>query len=197
TSWNFRGAAAGVPTVVRAASADPNPVTDTRTHLDVLGGDASGEKKLTYTWSVVDMPSDAAVPSFSANATNGTKSIIAQFFEPGDYTFRCTITNLSGGSVSSDVAVSVIPTATTLRTSLHAQKALFGQTIQYRTLVLDQFNAPLRSQPKIAYSIESGEGSVDADTGLFTASNNVRGHVDIGVRGGGLSGTVGVTVTGP
>jgi hypothetical protein len=196
TSWDFSGNTLSPPTLVHDASANPDPVNGNSTHLDVLGDDDAGESSLKYTWSLISKPAGAANPKFSANGTNGAKSITAQFFKAGDYTFRCTIVDATGGSVFSDVTITVNQTASALRMNPHAQKVTHGQTIQYRTTVLDQFNESMILQPKVTYFIASGEGTIDADTGLFTASGNIRGHVDVGARTGGLTGTVGVTVTG-
>jgi hypothetical protein len=196
TSWDFSGSPLSPPTIVNEPSAKPNPVTGTSTDLDVLGGDDAGESSLIYTWSLVSKPGGAADPKFSSNGTNGAKSITAQFFKAGDYVFRCTITDAVGGSVSGDVTVTVQQTASALRMNPHAQKVKHGETIQFRTTVLDQFNQTMVTQPKVTYFIASGEGTIDPDTGLFTASGNIRGHVDVGARAAGLSGKVGVTVTG-
>jgi hypothetical protein len=59
------------PTVVVAASANPNPVTGTTTSLSVLGADDGGEGNLTYTWSTTGTP--PAPVSFSVNGTNGAR----------------------------------------------------------------------------------------------------------------------------
>jgi hypothetical protein len=194
TSWDFSGSTLATPTIVDDATANPNPVTGASTGLDVLGADDLGESNLTYTWSLVSKPQGAANPKFSSNGTNSAKSITVQFFKAGDYTFRCTITDTTGGSVFSDVAVTVQQTASTLRMNPHAQKVDHGQTVQYRTTVLDQFNESMVTQPKVTYFIASGEGTIDPDSGLFTASGNIHGHVDVGARAAGVSGTVGVTV---
>ncbi len=194
TSWKYDGILTSAPSISKPATANPNPVTGTTAHLDVLGDDAGGESNLTYTWTLQSSPSGAKAPVFSANGTNGAKSITATFFKSGDYVFRCTITNQDDQSVFSDVTVHVLQTATKMRMTPHEQDINLGDTIQYRTTLLDQFNFSMRTQPKWIYSIQSGEGSVDPDSGLFTASPNIVGHVDVASTGGGFTGTCGVTV---
>lgn len=96
------------PTVATAATADPNPVKSGNTaNLSVLGADDQGEANLTYTWTVTASPAGATAPTFSVNGTNAAKDSIATFAQPGDYTFRVTITDAGGLSVTSSVDVSV------------------------------------------------------------------------------------------
>ncbi|MDB5328643.1 MAG: polysaccharide lyase family 4 protein, partial [Phycisphaerales bacterium] len=94
------------PSVVTAASASPSPVYGKTTTLSALGTDLTGESNLTYTWSVLGTP-PAAVTFSAANGTNAGKSTLATFTQPGDYTFRVTITNGSNLSATSDVTVTV------------------------------------------------------------------------------------------
>ena len=94
------------PTVVNAASASPSPVYGKTTTLSALGADLTGESNLTYTWSVLGTP-PAAITFAASNGSNAGKSTLATFTQPGDYTFRVTITNGTGLSVTSDVAVTV------------------------------------------------------------------------------------------
>jgi hypothetical protein len=75
--------------------------------LSVLGADDRGEANLTYTWGVVTQPDGATPPTFSANGTNASKNTTAQFVRGGDYLLRVAITDGSGLTVTSDVAVSV------------------------------------------------------------------------------------------
>jgi hypothetical protein len=191
-SWNFSGA--NVPTVANAATATPNPVTAKSTALSVLGSDSAGESNLTYTWSLDRKPSGARTPTFSANGTNAAKSVNAQFFKAGNYRFRVTIANASGGSTSSDVLVDVQQTATAVRVTPHAQIVSQGDTVRYRASILDQFNRSLRAQPAITFALQEGSGSIDSSSGLFTASRDTAGHVVVSATADELTGTSGATV---
>lgn len=195
TSWQFTGTAAA-PTVATPASATPNPASGTSTGLSALGADAGGEAGLTYNWSLLSKPTGATSPTFSANGTNGAKSITAQFFQAGRYKFRCTITNGDDVSTTTDVVVNVSQVATKMRMKPHAQVVATGATIQYSATILDQFNKPLRPRPAVTYSIKSGAGLIGSTTGLFTASGSTPGHVIVQAAASGITGVCGVTVTG-
>ena len=64
TNLNVKGTALVVvgtttslpPSVAKAASASPNPVTGKTTNLSVLGADAAGEAGLIYTWATTGTP---------------------------------------------------------------------------------------------------------------------------------------------
>src|SRR5436853_2352722 len=93
------------PTIAVAAAASPNPVTTgTTTSLSVLGADDGGETHLTYAWAVTAGPSGA---TFSANGTNAAKTSTATFTQAGTYTFRVTVTDQDGLTVTSQVEVPV------------------------------------------------------------------------------------------
>jgi hypothetical protein len=192
-NWSFSGA--NDPTVATAASASPSSVTSgSTTTLGVLGSEPDGESGLTYTWSLTRKPPGAKDPTFSANGTNGAKSITATFFKDGTYRFRCTITNADGGSVISNVSVVVQQNATAIRLTPHKQQIQKGGTVDYNATVLDQFNHAMRTQPTITYSVLSGPGTINSSTGVFTASSTTKGHVVVEATAGDLSGTVGATV---
>ena len=192
-SWSFSGSNA--PTVEVAATASPNPVNDRNTTLSVLGADSAGDEgALTYTWSVNRKPSGARDPTLSENGSNAAQSTSARFFKDGHYRFRCTITNASGGSTSSDVLVEVRQTASAVRMTPHAQVIPLRSTMTYRALILDQFNRPLRVQPAITFSVLEGSGDIDSASGRFTASPGTVGHVVIAATVDDLTGTSGATV---
>jgi len=96
------------PTVAEAASATPNPVVGaTTTTLSALGADDHGEANLTYTWTATSKPSGAPTPTYSVNRTNAAKNTTVTVGMAGDYTFRVTMTDTSGLSVTSTVDVTV------------------------------------------------------------------------------------------
>lgn len=189
-SWDYQGSS--VPTVATAASANPSPVTGKTTTLSVLGADAGGESNLTYTWSLVKKPNGAKDPTFSANGTNGAKSITARFFKDGNYRFRCTIRNADGGTTISDVLVRVDQTATLIRMDPHAATITLPNTQDYDALMIDQFNHEFRDQPDFTFSLPEGSGTIDSMSGLFTPTAS--GHAVIQAAASGLTGTVGATV---
>jgi endoglucanase len=93
------------PTVAKAASVSAGPGTGTSANLSVLGAYEGGESSLTYTWSLTGAP--PAPVTFSANGTNAAKNTTAKFTQAGVYNFAVTITDLSGRSATSWVAVQV------------------------------------------------------------------------------------------
>jgi hypothetical protein len=189
-SWDFQGS--GAPTVATAASANPSPVTGKTTTLSVLGADDNGEGALTYTWSLVKKPSGAKDPTFSANGTNGAKSITARFFKDGSYRFRCTIENALGLKTTSDVVVRVDQTASLIRMDPHVATITLPNTQDYDALMIDQFNHEFRDQPDFTFSLPEGSGTIDATSGLYTPT--APGHAVIQAAASGLTGTVGATV---
>src|SRR5207253_834324 len=103
------------PTVATAAASSPTllaalPISD----LTVLGADDGGESHLTYTWGVTAGPSGV---TFGANGTNAAKSSTATFTQAGTYTFRVTIADQDGVTVTSSVVVPVQQHATSRASS--------------------------------------------------------------------------------
>jgi hypothetical protein len=190
--WTYSGSASA-PTLVAAATASPNPVTDTSTELSALGSDLAGDSTLTYIWSTLDLPGGANQPVFgSTNGSNAAKSLSARFSKAGKYIFQCTITNPVGKSITTDVTVRVNQTANSIRLSPHVKVVDIKQNVQFAGVVVDQFGHALISQPTIRYSV-AGNGSIDPLSGEYLADPTL-GHFVIYAKADGLVGTVGGTV---
>lgn len=99
------------PVVARSAAAPI--VVGSRAFLSVLGADDGGEAALTYTWSAVWCSSAATPPAvaFTRNGHHAARTTLARFTEPGAYLLRATIADVEGRTVTSDVAVTVLPTS--------------------------------------------------------------------------------------
>ncbi|HKF04915.1 MAG TPA: Ig-like domain-containing protein [Candidatus Sulfotelmatobacter sp.] len=123
------------PTVATAAAAVPNPVTSTTAALMVLGADPGGEAGLTYSWSATG----PASVIFSSNNTNAAKSTTATFRQAGNYTISVLIKNSSGASVSSNVAVTVNPTASRVTINPSSATVMVNSSQQFTAVVVDQF----------------------------------------------------------
>jgi hypothetical protein len=162
------------PTITAAASA--TPVTGKFTNLSVSATDPGGEANLTYTWTTLRKPPGAKDVIFSDNGTNAAKEITGRFSKDGTFQFRVTVTNQSGGSVTSDVSVVVQQTGSDLRITPHKQEVKRGATLDFRAVVLDQFNHAMRTQPPVTFGMQSGPGTIDPISGLFTASSTRNGH---------------------
>src|SRR6184192_4623283 len=182
----------GWPTIAVAAAASPNPVaTGTTTSLSVLGADDGGETHLTYTWAVTAGPSGA---TFSANGTNAAKSSTATLTQAGTYTFRVTVTDQDGLTVTSQVVVPVQQHATSIRVSPALPAVAPNATQAFTPTLEDQFGHPMASQPTFGWTV-SGGGTIDAG-GLFTAGGNAGGPFTVTATdsGSSLQGTASVTI---
>ena len=178
------------PTVARAASASPSPVTGTITALSALGADNGGEANLTYTWAATGTP--PAAVTFSANGTNGAKSTTATFTKAGGYSFQVTIRDQAGLTVTSSVNVTVNQTLTSITVSPASAGVNTGATQQFTASGKDQFGTALSIPPSFSWTV-SGGGAINS-SGLFTAGT-AGGPYTVTASSGGKSGTASVTVT--
>ncbi len=143
------------PTVAHAITLNSGTtVTGTTASLSVLGSDAAGEAKLTYSWSVSSAPSGGTA-SFSVNGTNAAKNEIVTFNEAGTYGFTVKITDASGLSVSTSKSIVVTPTLTSISATTNTHQNVSSATPLHvagttQVLVaqgLDQFGKALTTQP--------------------------------------------------
>lgn len=190
---NGGGAAVNLPpTITTDAAAAPSPVLATSTALSVAATDDAGEASLTYTWSYVGGGFLTPV-SFSENGTNAAKATTATLTAAGLYTFTVTVRDAEALATTSSVDVTVEQTATSLVVTPASATVGKFSTQLFAASVLDQFDAPLATQPAVAWSTTGG-GGIAAD-GTFTASS-VGGPFTVAATSGPLSGNASVTVTG-
>jgi regulation of enolase protein 1 (concanavalin A-like superfamily) len=192
----FSNVTVSQPSVATAAKATPNPVTTgTTTALSVLGADAAGEAALTYTWATTSGPGGGvANPTFSVNGTNAAKNATVTFKGAGTYQFTCTI---SDGVLSKTSAVSVTVNAALATIAVApspAPNVSAGGTQQFTATGIDQFGAPLASQPAFTWAVTGAQNTIDGN-GLFTAGR-AAGTYTVTASGGGIGGTADVTVVG-
>jgi hypothetical protein len=187
-----------------AATVRPNPnpvITSATTTVSTRGTSASasvvatepaGAANLIYTWTVIHVPTGAKTPTFNLNGKYAAQKITARFFKDGVYTLRCTVSDKVGLTATTDVAVTVIQQATTLRVT--PRKALVAKhgTRQFSTAVLDQFGNPMRAAQTITYAITAGPGSI-SPTGLYQATATA-GNVTIEIEADKLQAIVGAVV---
>lgn len=178
------------PTVASPASATPSPVVGTTTNLSVLGADDAGEAGLTYNWSLVSGP---GAVFFAANNSNAAKNTTATFTQAGAYTFRATITDAGGLSVTSNVTVTVHQTLTSMAVAPGAVTLSSGGTQQFTATGRDQFGAVLVVQPAFTWSLLSGVGSVNS-VGLYSAPATGGGSAVVRASSGAVSATATMTV---
>jgi hypothetical protein len=180
------------PTVARAASAAPNPVTSVSTNLSVLGADDGGESGLTYTWRVITSPTGSS-PTFSVDGTNTAKNTVVTFNRAGGYAFRVTITDAGGLSTTSSIAVTVAQTFTSIALTPSTVTLLNGAKQQFTARALDQFSQPLATQPGFTWSVASGLGSV-SKTGLYTAPATGQGTAVLQAMASGKTGRAVISI---
>jgi hypothetical protein len=183
------------PTVVTPASATPNSVTGTTANLSVLGDDVAGASSLTYTWSVTSAPANAT-PTFSSNGTNAAQNTVATFQAAGTYTFLVTITDPAGLTATSTVTVTVNQTCTSVTISPGSASVADGTTQQFTASALDQFGNPMAAPPSLAWSVTDGMGTINSG-GLYSAPASGSGTATVLATGGGITGSVLVTITSP
>lgn len=156
------------PTIATVATATPSAVIGTSTALSVLGNDDAGEANLTYTWTTTTSPSLANLPSFSVNGTNAAKNVTATFSKIGAYTFKVTITDSGGLSISRTVSVNVTQAQTSIAVSPSLASLGGGGTQQFSATAYDQFGAAMAVQPSFTWAVTGGTGTINA-AGLYTS----------------------------
>ena len=176
-------------TVATPAQAAPNPVTGTSAGLSVLGQENGSDSGLTYTWS----SSGPAGVTFSANGTNGAKNTTATFVQAGRYTFTATISDGSQ-SVGSSVTVTVNQTLTRIQVSPATATVPDGATQQFGASALDQFGAPMATQPAFTWSLDAGGLGKISHNGLYNAPKTGVGSATVRARNGTTSATATVSV---
>jgi Hypothetical glycosyl hydrolase family 15 len=177
------------PTVVNPARAATSPVTSTSVGMSVLGQENGTDSGLTYTWST----SGPASVTFSANGTNSAKNTTAAFTKAGNYTFTATISD-GTHSVTSAVTVTVNQTMTSVKVSPATATVLDGATQQFSATALDQFSAPLATQPVLTWSIGAGGVGAISKTDLYTAPTTGVGSATVRAGSGTINGSATVSV---
>lgn len=178
------------PTILSPAFATNSAVTGTSTALSVVAGDDAGEANLSYTWSAVSAPAGVSLPNFSTgNGTNAGKNTTATFAGAGSYTLRVVVSDSGGLISSSDIAVNVISTLTSLGIAPANSTIAPGGTTTFTATGLDQFGNAM-SSPAVNWSANAG--SITSG-GAFTAPA-VAGPVTISAAAGSVNGSTAVTV---
>ena len=182
----------GAPTVTSVAASSPVIVTGTKAHLSVSATSNSGGT-LSYNWTLLHKPSGAATPTFTANNSGTANDTIAHFFKAGTYIFRSTITDSNGGVAVSDVAVVVKQTATQIKMTPHKAQIVEDTTKQFTASMFDQFGHVFYVQPSFTFAIVTGNGSIGASSGLYSAGSTAA-HLLVSATADSLTGESGETV---
>jgi regulation of enolase protein 1 (concanavalin A-like superfamily) len=183
------------PILSSPASATPSPVTGTTTTLSVLATDDGGPANLTYAWSQLN-PQPGVNPPVIANPSS-TNTLVT-FSAPGSYSFRATISDAQGNTITSDVNVQVNATATSVNVLPNAISVNPGTVQAFTAAVVDQFGNPMSGGQMIwtatRGSITSaGVWTAPSTSGPVTITASSRGGVT-GGNGGGASGSAIVNV---
>lgn len=161
------GQSNAAPTVAKAAKATTVTADPRMRTLTVLGADDRGEAGLTYTWEAVGAAPGSV--EFTVNASNAAKTTTAWMLAPGTYTFRATITDGDGASVTSSVRVTASPQATSLLVRPDYASVPRLGTVAFRGEVRDQFNSPFSNQA-VTWSTTGGGRFLAPGTHVIEAS---------------------------
>jgi Glycosyl hydrolases family 28/Bacterial Ig-like domain (group 2) len=179
------------PTVATPAAASPSPVPGTTTNLSVLGADDGGESNLIYTWAATIIPAGATTPNFSINGTNAAKNSVATFTSAGAYSFTVTIQDSGGLTTTSNVAVTVNQTVTSITVSPPSISVGSTGSLQFSAAAFDQFGNAIAS-PTFIWSTTGSSNSIDSN-GLFQAGSTA-GPFPVQAAIGSIDGAAVVTI---
>ena len=174
--------------VATAASAAPPTVTGETAAFSVLGSDSAGESTLTYTWACVSVPANAP-PFLGATERMPPKILWPRLIRRGRTTSRSRSKDAQGLSVTSNVAVVVSQTVTTMYVQPPKTSVAAGGNVVYSVLATDQFSNPI-SSPTVIWSV-SGGGTMNGSD--FSATTT--GTYIVTAVSDGYTATTTVTVT--
>lgn len=179
----------GAPTITTTASATPNPVAGTTTHLSVRATDDAGEAGLVYRWTTTSAPMTV---TYSVNDTNAAKDVDVTFSQSGTYDFLVTVVDGAGNMATSAVSVDVQSTITRVDVQPNVIVLQPGQVQTFTAGAFDQFDEPIVPAPTFAWSTTGG-GMVDP-AGVFTAGLVEGGPFFVTAAAGGESANSQVTI---
>jgi hypothetical protein len=156
-------------------------IPGTTASLTVAASDDSGTANLTYSWAA----SGPAGVGFSPNGGNAANATTASFEAAGDYVATVTVTDPGGLSASSTIRLRVVQTTSAMQVTPSSVTLAVGASQAFQATTLDQFAAPMASQPASLTWTATGGGSVSS-AGLFSAAS----------KGTGFSVTASATVGG-
>jgi regulation of enolase protein 1 (concanavalin A-like superfamily) len=158
-----------------------------------------GGSALTYTWSTASLPTGVTTqPTFpSSNGTSTANAVNVTLPAIGTYTFDVSIADSSSQSIVLPVSVTVGQVLTSIAITPPSPVSVSaGGTITFAASALDQFGSALVTQPTITWSLNNGgAGSINASTGLYTASTTVGSTASITAANGAVSNSVSLTTT--
>lgn len=154
---------------------------------------AVGSLTLTATSSNEALVSLAGIV-FGGSGASRTVNVTPLAAQSGSTTITITVTDGAGktGSDSFVLTVTAPPVATSVQVSPGGALVKSTESKQFTATLLDQFGAPMVSQPTFAWSV-SGGGTISSG-GLFTAGAVAGGPFVVSATGGGFTGTANVTV---
>ena len=127
--------------------------------------------------------------SLSLNWSVALLATMATLFKAGAYTFRVTIKDVPGLTVTSDVTVTVNPLFSSITVSPAGVSIANGATQQYTAVAKDQFNNPLATQPAFTWSLGAGSVGTLSSTGLYTAPVSGAGSATVIATSGSITGS--------
>lgn len=158
------------PRIARQISANVSRVSlDGTVSLSALGSDSSGERNLSYFWSVLSSP-DGSTPRILINGNNAAKSTRLTVNAAGEYRIALTIMNQSGASVTTESRFNVSQRLSSITAYSNTEGAirtnstivLGGNSMTCRIIGLDQFGKEMTFQPTFTVSARSASGRLGA-----------------------------------
>ncbi len=194
------------PTVAQQISlVGSSAITGKTASFSVLGADDGGESHLIHTWSVTAEPGGSTA-SFSDNGTNTAKNVTATFTKAGTYSFKVTIVDAGGLSVTTTNSAAVLPTLTSISITTPSGVAIAagstlavsGTSQSITAQGLDQFGNLLATQPTFTWSFNSLPSGVAAPGlqtrgGAATVTFSKSGAYGLGITA--TSGTTSISRT--
>ena len=156
-----------------------------------LSGDAvpGGSSTLTYRWKLLSKPAHAGTPVLADGTAADTSAAVSH---TGTYQYRLIATSSDGQVISRKVTMQVDSVARGLHIVQHKQTFSGATPTTMRAYVYDQFGVRLAAQPAFDWSMDTGAGAIDADTGVYTPPGpNVYSHLLFRATAGDLTGVAG------
>lgn len=184
---NFSATGTHSPPEISAISAAPNPIP-TPSGSVALGVSASGQPPLSYAWAALSAPGPVA---FNTNDGPGGAAVEARFLKSGDYELQVRVTDASGFSATTNLALTVNPSPGQMVVTPYEIRLTNGQSAVFSATAWNAQGTPISVSPEWTVS---GGGLIGAN-GDFLATES-GGPFKVVATSGDLVATGSVWVTG-
>jgi PKD repeat protein len=175
---------APVLTTITVTPVNPSTVAGGSVQFSAVGKDQFGNNMVpqpAFNWSA----------AAGAGSISGGGLLTASTTAGGPFSITATSGSKSG---STNVTITATTTVGTVTVGPNPTFVAAGATRQFSATVKDNFGNTMQSPPTIAWSVQSGGGSIST-SGLLTAATTSGGPFTVTATCGGKSGTASVTIT--